>query len=219
MLLIKVMLVEDQRLFREGVEAIIHQTDDITVVGSADNGNAAIQQMSEIQPDIILMDIHMPNLDGIKTTVYIKEHYPEVKVVMLTTDADEELVIRGINVGADGFLLKGLYSDTLIHTIRDAYRGEVVLSGQVARILVDRIRYLSLDKKGILQKRLENRGFNFTRREMDIIYLFMDRLTNKQIAQRLFLGEGTVKNYISEIYNKLNIHNRGEAIAYFRSLV
>lgn len=126
--MIKVMLVEDQRLFREGVQAILDKTDDIQVIGIAENGEAAIREIDKrevdkTRPDVVLMDIHMPNMDGIRTTVYLKEHYPDIKVVILTSDADEDTVIRGISVGADGFLLKALYADSLIQVIRDAARG------------------------------------------------------------------------------------------------
>ncbi|MGY0691489.1 response regulator [Virgibacillus sp. FSP13] len=217
--MIKVLLVEDQRLFREGVEAIIDKKDDIHVIGMAENGEAAIKQIEKEVPDVILMDIHMPNMDGIKTTVHVKEYYPDVKVVMLTTHAKEDLIIRGISVGADGFLLKELYADSLIRSIRDAARGQVVLSGEVAKILANRIRVLTLNKKQILAKRLENRGMHFSNRELDVAYLFMEGHTNKYIAQKLFLGEGTVKNYISEIYNKLGIHNRTEAIDFLRGIM
>ncbi|WP_088052508.1 response regulator [Virgibacillus dakarensis] len=217
--MIKVLFVDDQRLFREGVGALIAKTDDICVIGTADNGEAAIQQIAEKPPNVVLMDIHMPNLDGIKTTVYIKEHYPDIKVIMLTSDVEEDLVIRAISVGADGFLLKSLYADDLIRSIHDAFRGQIVLSGEVARILANKIRELTLDKKQIFAKRLENRGLHFSNRELDIAYLLMGGHTNKHIAQKLFLAEGTVKNYISEIYNKLNIRNRAEIIAFLRKIM
>ncbi|MFB4167251.1 response regulator [Virgibacillus sp. JSM 102003] len=217
--MIKVMLVEDQRLFREGVEALISNTDDIEVIGMAESGESAIELLQHEQPDVVLMDIHMAEMDGIKTTVYIKENHPSIKVVMLTSVAEEELVIRGINVGADGFLLKDLYPDNLTQSIRDAARGQSVLSGKVATILVNKIRELTLDKKQILGKRLENRGMNLTARELDIAYLFMDGCSNKKIAQKLFLGEGTIKNYISEVYSKLNIRNRHEAVDYLKNLL
>lgn len=216
---IKVMLVEDQRLFQEGVEAIIKTTNDMHVTGMALSGASAIDMLKQQQPDVVLMDIHMPELDGIKTTVYIKENYPDIKVVMLTSLVDEELVIRGINVGADGFLLKDLYAEKLIESLRYAAAGQTVLSGKVAQILVDKIRESTLDKQQILGKRLENRGFTLTKRELDIAFLFMDGHSNKIIAEKLFLGEGTIKNYISEIYAKLNIHKRQEARDYLKGLL
>src|SRR5699024_7451386 len=216
--LIKLLLAEDQRLFLEGIQALIDTQNDMEVVGTAANGDEALGLVNELQPDVVLMDIHMPELDGIKATALIKESYPAVKVIMLTTNIDEELAIRAISVGADVFLIKELYRDTLYQAIRDAYRGQVVLSGEVGSILARRIRELTMDKKGILGKRLENRGIYLTDREQEIAYWFMEKHTNKQIAHKLFLGEGTIKNYISEIYQKLGINHRGQAIEYLQKI-
>ncbi|WP_106496251.1 response regulator transcription factor [Lentibacillus sp. Marseille-P4043] len=217
--MINVLVVDDQRLFREGVQALIRTENDMDVIGIAENGEEALQKTADMQPDVVLMDIHMPDLDGIKTTAKIKESYPMVKVVLLTATAEEELIIRGITVGADGFLVKEIYADNLHQAIRDAYRGQVVFSGDVARILAQRIRQLTLSKKQILAKKLENRNIYLTNRELDIAYLFMKDNSNKQIAKQLYLGEGTIKNYISEIYNKINIHNREQARGYLKELL
>ncbi|RDW20744.1 LuxR C-terminal-related transcriptional regulator [Oceanobacillus chungangensis] len=149
----------------------------------------------------------------------MKTNYPKIKVVLLTTNADDDFVISGIITGADGLLLKSLYADKLINCIRDAYLGEMVLSGEVSRILANRIRELTLDKKQILALRLERSGYQYTNRELDVIYLLMEGNTNNQIANHLFLSEGTVKNYISEIYNKVNIRNRVNAVSYFKDLI
>ncbi|WP_244535707.1 response regulator transcription factor [Lentibacillus halodurans] len=209
----KLLLVEDQRLFLEGIKKLMETQDDMEIIGTASNGEQALQLVSERQPDIVLMDIHMLELDGISATARIKETHPSVKVIMLTTNIDEELAIRGISVGADGFLIKELYPDTLYQAVRDAYRGLVVLSGDVASILARRIRELSMDKSAILGIRLEDRGIHLTKREEDIAYLFMERYTNKQIADNLYLSEGTIKNYISQNYQKLSIHNRKQQIS------
>ena len=217
--MINVMLVDDHRLFREGVEALINHRDDIEVIAMADNGEQAKALLETKKPDVVLMDIHMPELDGIRATAYIKENHPDVKVVMLTTAKDEELVIRAIQVGADGFLLKDLYPEKLIQSIKDAVIGQHVLSGDVASLLVNRIRELTLDKKQALGKRLGNQGIRFTNRELDIAYLILNGNSNKKIANHLFLGQGTVKNYISEIYRKLDIHNRRQAVDYFVELL
>ncbi|WP_077329069.1 response regulator transcription factor [Virgibacillus siamensis] len=217
--MIKVMLVEDQRLFREGVNAIINTVDDIEVVGMVEDGRSALQMLNRTSPDVVLMDIHMPALDGINATVKIKEQYPNVKVVMLTTTSDEELVIRGINVGADGFLLKNLYADNLVESIRNAARGQAVLSGEIAQILVDKIRELTMDKKQILGRRLENYGYHLTNRELDIAYQLMNGHSNKSIAKKLYLGEGTVKNYISEIYDKLQTYNRNQTTTFLTDVM
>ncbi|WP_042221701.1 response regulator transcription factor [Oceanobacillus manasiensis] len=217
--MINVMLVEDQRLFSEGVEALISNTDDIQVVGIATNGEEAIATFKKYLPDVVLMDIHMPELDGIKAMIKIKEKNPEVKVILLTTYADEELILAGINAGADGFLLKSLRSTSLIRSIRDVYENEIVLSGSAARILAEKIREQSYTKKQILDCKLQNRNITLSKRELDITYLLMDYHTNKQIAEKLFLSEGTIKNYISELYHKFEIPNRKKLINYLQNVI
>ncbi|TFJ93058.1 response regulator [Lentibacillus salicampi] len=217
--MIKVMLVDDQQLFREGVESLINHTNDIEVISMADSGEQAITLLETEKPDVVLMDIHMPQMDGIKTTAYIKEAHPTMKVVMLTSTNDEELVIRAIKVGADGFLLKDLYPEKLTESIRDVMKGQNVLSGEVAGLLVNRIRELTLDKKQILGRRLDNQGIRLTNRELDIAYFILNGHSNQAIAKYLYLGQGTVKNYISEIYSKLDIHNRKQAVTYFNDLL
>ncbi|CDO03685.1 Transcriptional regulatory protein LiaR [Oceanobacillus picturae] len=217
--MIKVMLVEDQRLFSEGVEALISNTDDIQVVGVAANGEEAIKTFKQCLPDVVLMDIHMPHLDGIKATVRIKENHPDTKIILLTTYADEDLIITGINAGADGFLLKSLRAASLIRCIRDVYADEIVLSGAAARILAEKIRNQTYSKKQILDRKLQNRNYVLSKRELDIACLLMDHHTNKQIAEKLYLSEGTIKNYISELYHKFNIPNRKNLINYLNKVL
>ncbi|MFD1446642.1 response regulator transcription factor [Oceanobacillus sp. FSL K6-0127] len=212
--MIHVLIVENQRLLRDGMEAIIERTDDIKVIGAVDNGENAIKQMEHLNPDIVIMDIHLPQMDGIRTTKYMKEKYPEVGVILLTSKVDD-FIISGINAGADGFLVKAVYAERLLEAIRIAYRGETIFSGEVAQMLATRIRELTMNNKQIFTLRLERLGYTFTKREIDIAFLLKENYTNQQIALKLFLGEGTVKNYISEIYNKLNIRNRAKVIEFF----
>ncbi|RHW30387.1 response regulator [Oceanobacillus profundus] len=212
--MIHVLIVENQRLLRDGMEAIIERTDDIKVIGAVDNGEIAIKQMEHLNPDIVIMDIHLPQMDGIRTTKYMKEKYPEVGVILLTSKVDD-FIISGINAGADGFLVKAVYAERLLEAIRIAYRGETIFSGEVAQMLATRIRQLTMNNKQIFTLRLERLGYTFTKREIDIAFLLKENYTNQQIALKLFLGEGTVKNYISEIYNKLNIRNRAKVIEFF----
>lgn len=217
--MINVMLVEDQRLFSEGVEALISNTADIRVVGIASNGKEAIDTFKKCLPDVVLMDIHMPELDGIKATIKIKENNPDIKVILLTTYADEDLIVTGINAGADGFLLKSLRAASLIRCIRDVYENEIVLSGPAARILAEKIRAQTYSKKQILERKLRNRNISLSKRELDITYLLLQNYTNKQIAENLFLSEGTIKNYISELYHKFAIPNRKELIQYLQKVL
>lgn len=216
--LIRVLLVDDQRLFSEGVSSLLSRVEDMIVVGVASNGNEAMEKLLELEPNVVLMDIHMPHVDGIKATIQIKERFPKIKVILLTSFADEELVLVGLKMGADGFLLKDLSSANVIRSIRDAYHDEIVISGEAAKILARQVLQVKYSKKELLSQKLANRNIHLSARELDIAHLLMEECSNKHLAQRLFLSEGTIKNYISELYNKINIHNRKEVIAYLQGL-
>lgn len=217
--MINVLIVEDQQLFREGVKALISTEDDIEVVGIACHGHDAIRQIVELQPDVVLMDIHMPEVGGIEATRYIKEHYPNVKVILLTTHAEEDSVVTGLSAGADGFLVKSTDTIRLIRSIRDVYENQVVLAGEAARILAKKLETFRYDEKEILGKKLKDRNINLSIRELDIAILLMNGTTNKEMARKLHLSEGTIKNYISEIYNKLGLHSRKEVIRYLDGIL
>ncbi|WP_163969635.1 response regulator transcription factor [Oceanobacillus halotolerans] len=216
--MIRVLVVEDQLLVREGIQALLEKVEDMEIIGTASNGYEAIQHVQKSPPDVVLMDIHMPKLDGIKATLHLKEHFPNVKVILLTTFAEEDRIITGINVGADGFLLKRLDVNHIVRSIRDAYEGQMVIVGEAARILAKNIRDAKYNKKEVLNRKLQVRYIYLSKRELDVAYALMEEMTNKQMAQKLFLGEGTIKNYISEVYTKLGIRNRNDAIAFLQSL-
>jgi DNA-binding NarL/FixJ family response regulator len=217
--MVKVMLVDDQRLFIEGVQAILSQEEDIEVVGLAANGLEILDNIEALEPDIILMDVYMPNSNGIEATFQIKNRFPHIKVILLTAFAEEELIIYGLNAGADGFLLKELDREQLTRAIRDVSYEEVVISGKAAKILAKKIRDLKYDKKQILQERLSKQQIHLTQRELEIADLLAEGATNKYIAQSLTLSEGTIKNYISDLYHKLDIHNRKDVISFIQKLV
>ncbi|MBY7144611.1 response regulator transcription factor [Virgibacillus sp. NKC19-3] len=217
--MISVLLVEDQRLFAEGVRALIERVDDMEVVGTATDGKEAVQFMSQSEADVILMDIYMPRVNGILATTHLKDNYPGVKIVLLTSFADEDLVVAGMVWGADGFLSKKLDATRLIQSIRNAYDDQVVISGEAARILAKKIQGFKYGRKQLLERELDKQHIHLGERELDIAYLIMKEMTNKHIAQQLFLSEGTIKNYISDIYHKVNIHNRKDVIAYLRGLL
>ncbi|MFC3039860.1 response regulator [Virgibacillus xinjiangensis] len=217
--MIDIVLVEDQPLMQDGIEAIIRPVEDLHIVGCAQNGDEAVRLVGEKEPDIAIVDLCRLQMEAIQATVQIKQNHPRIKVIMLSSEADEEMVISGINVGADGFLLTELHAETLLQAIRAVHLGDSVISGKAARILTSKIRELTMDNKQLLARKLEKNGLEFTKREIDIAYLFMDNMSNKQIAQRLYLGEGTVKNYISGIYHKLEIRTRSEAIHFLQELL
>src|SRR5690625_5091401 len=216
--MIHVLLVDGQQLFTEAIDSLLRTEEDIKVIGRASTGREAMQVIAENEPDIILIDIHMPTVDGIRMTVQIKDHYPHIKVIILTSFEDKDLIVTGMVAGADGFLLKNMTSKSLIDAIRNANDNQVVISGEAAKILADKITEIKYDKSDILNRKLAHREVGLTDREVDVAALLMEKKTNKTIAQKLYLSEGTVKNYISSIYDKLELRDRKEVIAYLRSM-
>lgn len=216
--MIKVLLVNGQRLFNEAVKSLLFPEPDMFVVGSATTGEDAVDQIHIKLPDVVLLDVHMPDVDGIKMTMHIKDNYPHIKVIFLTTFSNKKLVIAGIAAGADGFLLKNIDSDSLLQSIRNAYRDQVVFSGEVAKILAKAVIEVRYDPHEILKAKLEKRDIYLSHRELEVASLIIDKCTNKEISQKLYLSEGTIKNYISEIYSKLNVRTRKEAMNYLRKL-
>src|SRR5690625_1634484 len=208
--MIKVLLVNGQRLFNEAVKALLFPERDMFVVGSATTGEDAVDRLNIKLPDVVLRDVHMPDVDGIKMTMHIKDNYPHIKVIFLTTFSNKQLVIAGIAAGADGFLLKNIDSDSLLQSIRNAYRDQVVFSGEVAKILAKAVIEVRYDPHEILKAKLEKRDIYLSHRELEVASLIIDKCTNKEISQKLYLSEGTIKNYISEIYSKLNVRTRKE---------
>lgn len=218
--MIRVMLVDDLYIPREGLRAILSGVSDIRIVGSASSGAEAIDLYHDgAHPDIILMDMHMPEMDGLKTGVQIKETNPDVKIIYLTSFADEDLVITAMNAGADGFLFKDVDGSILIQSIRNVHRNQIVISGQAAKILARKIADATFNKQETLKRKLEARNIGLTGREAEVVGLLMKDKTNHYIAKNMHLSEGTVKNYISDIYYKLNIHRRSDVVSYLNTLL
>lgn len=203
---IKVMLVDDQVLLREGLKTIINLQDTMEVVLEASNGREAIELLKSKPIDVILMDIRMPELNGIDATSKIKESYPDISIIVLTTFNEEELIVDALASGADGYLLKDIDAKHLVAAVQDAYDGDILLPSKVAAMLA---RRLSGRGKSHSNKS-EGTGAmdELTDRELEIGKLISNGMTNRQIANTLYLSEGTVKNYISEIYKKLGTNNR-----------
>lgn len=202
---IKVMLVDDQVLLREGLKTIINLQDDMEVLLEASNGREAIDLLKSQDVDVILMDIRMPQLNGIDATLKIKNEYPSISIIVLTTFNEEDLIVDALASGADGYLLKDIGAENLVSAIKDAYKGNILLPAKVAAMLARRLSGKSLS--GNLNKGT-GAVSKLNEREIEIGQLINNGMTNKQIANTLFLSEGTVKNYISEIYSKLGTNNR-----------
>jgi DNA-binding NarL/FixJ family response regulator len=218
---IRVLLVDDQALIREGLTIILNAQPDIKVVGQAVDGQQAITLADQLQPDVILMDIKMPRLDGIKATRQIKEILPQIPIIILTTYAEDELVFEGIRAGALGYLLKDITRDQLADAVRGAAQGEAQIDPAVAaQVLAEFQRMANLlrrptppsptpaDKAEADLPPMEA----LTPREETILRLLTKGLTNAGIADRLHLSEGTVKNHVSEILSKLHANDRTHAV-------
>jgi len=208
---IKIIIVDDQRLMREGLKTILDLEDDLSVEGIAANGREALELCGQISPDIVLMDIRMPEMDGVEATGLLTKNMPQVKVIILTTFDDDELIIKGLKAGAKTYLLKDLPSERLTEIIRNTYRGDMVLQPQIAAKLVGKALEGS---QGRSESDASPLPEPLTKREKDILLLMSQGLHNVQISEKLFISEGTVKNYISNIYGKLGINDRTQAVLF-----
>lgn len=207
---IKVFIAEDQELIRKSLGIVLGMAPDIEIVGMAENGKAAVEQVEELQPDLVLMDIHMPVMDGVEATALIKERWPDVKVIILTTFQEVQYVISALNAGAEGYILKAIDPTDLAGAIRLVHRGETMITQEVAKALFS--RPMSERGESGFTGRPKESEYGLTEREVQVLQYISDGLANRSIAERMFLSEGTVKNYISSIYSKLNVHNRASAM-------
>ena len=218
---IRVLLVDDQALIREGLAIILNTQPDIKVVGQAADGQEAVELAAQTQPSVILMDIRMPRMDGIRATRRIKETHPEIPILILTTFSEDELVFEGVRAGALGYLLKDITRDQLAEAVRGAARGEAQIDPAVASKVLSEFQRMAnaLRRKTPTASSThpkKSQGLPLiealTPREETILQLLTEGLTNAGIAARLHLSEGTVKNYISEILSKLQANDRTHAV-------
>jgi DNA-binding NarL/FixJ family response regulator len=205
---VKVIVVDDQALVREGIASLLAIQPGIQVLGTAENGQDAIRLNQELGPDVILMDIRMPVMDGIEAAQVILKDDPERIILMLTTLEDDEYIVKSLKSGARGYLLKDILAADLAQAIRSAYRGIFQLAPSVAGSLVNLQSHAG--QPGIKNEYSE-RIAELTPRERDVLKLIAAGATNKEIAQRLYLSEGTVKNVVSNIFACLGTRDRVQA--------
>lgn len=206
---IRILLADDQTIIREGIRSLLTSHGDLTVVGEAGDGEAAVALAHKLKPDVVLMDIRMPKMDGVEATRLIKGELPETVVIVLTTFDDDEYVIKAMTYGASGYLLKDIGSVKLVEAIRDGMNGSIILPGRIAAKITSR-----LSQNTAPSVHTED----FTQREVDIIRLMASGKSNGEIAQTLYLTVGTVKNYISQIYMKMNVSDRANAVIAFKKM-
>ena len=209
---IRVFIVDDQALIRDGLKTILETEEDMEVAGAAKNGLEACSMAELLRPDIILMDIRMPGIDGVESIKNIRSRLPQVKIIMLTTFNDEEYIMDAIANGASGYLLKDIEVEKLIETIHDAIDGKMILPLEVAGKLAEGLSKRASGKK----KGDELASLDLTDREREIASMMVQGFTNRQIASVLYISEGTVRNYISDIYGKTGISNRTQAVLYLK---
>jgi DNA-binding NarL/FixJ family response regulator len=207
---IKVMIADDQRLMREGLKTILELEQDLTVVQLAENGRDALNKIEDAGPDIMLMDIRMPVMDGVECTGIIKQQYPHIKVIILTTFDDDEFIIEALKNGAVGYLLKDLSSEKLVGAIRDAYNGNSIMQPEIAAKVIAHITG-TVKESVHSNEALELKNTEeLTSREKDVLQLVGKGMSNTEISKMLYISEGTVKNYISNLYAKLEVNDRSK---------
>lgn len=211
--MIRVMLADDQKILAEGIKSVLQTSPEIEVCGIAYNGVQAVDMAKELHPDVILMDVRMPEMNGVAATKRIKEASPDIKIIILTTFDDSDYILSGINNGASGYLLKDIGSTALIDAIKNAYAGDTILPSKIAKKITDAAMLVSSDKQIKLKK-----AYGLSDREVDIAMMLSDGFTNRQIASALKLSDGTARNYISSIYLKLGVDSRMSAISKIKEL-
>jgi DNA-binding NarL/FixJ family response regulator len=211
---VRVLLVDDQALFREALGTLLDARPEVEVVGEAGDGHQALERAAALAPDVVLMDLHMPVLDGIAATRRLRVEQPGVRVLALTTFDDDEDVFAALRAGALGYLLKDVSADRLVEAVQAAARGESVLQPSVAAKVV--ARFAQLDDAP--RSRPQPLVVPLSDRELDVLRLLADGRSNREIATALFLAEGTVKNHVTNVLGKLGARDRTQAALRARAL-
>ena len=211
---IKVLLADDQAILADGIKSVLTSCPEIQVVGVAADGFEAVKLTDKLKPDVVLMDIRMPNMNGVIATQEIKRKYPETKVLVLTTFDDSDYILNASNNGASGYLLKDTSASALIDAVKNAYAGDTILPAKIARRIADAARMVSSDREYKLKRK-----FSLSEREVGIALMIYEGFTNKQIAIALKLTDGTARNYISNIYDKLEASSRTDAVQKMKSAI
>ncbi|MGI5998112.1 MAG: response regulator transcription factor [Lutispora sp.] len=201
----KVLIVDDDALIRESLKLLLDMEEDIEVVGTASNGQEAFDICKEERPDVVLMDIRMPVMDGVLGTKLIKGSLKDVKVMILTTFKDDEYIREAIKNGAEGYILKNQSSDSIIDCLRAVYKGNAVFQKDIADALTSMMEKEKRKKPDI----------DLTLRETEIMRLISEGLSNKEISAKLYLSEGTIRNYVTALLEKLELRDRTQLAIYY----
>jgi DNA-binding NarL/FixJ family response regulator len=200
---IRLMLADDHRMLREGLRRSMSDQG-FDVIGEARDGDEAIRLAEELQPEVILMDVTMPEVDGVEATRQIRLQYPDIRIVMLTMHADQEVLAAAIRAGASGYLVKDCSTEEIASAVRMAASGETALSPQLAASMLDEVR--KLDQPSSEEERV------ITRREEEVLQLIANGCSTPEVAEKLFISQKTVKNHLASIYQKLDARDRTQAV-------
>jgi DNA-binding NarL/FixJ family response regulator len=211
---IRILIVDDQALFREGLNTILSVHEEFKVVGEAANGEEALRLAVQLQPHVILMDLRMPIMDGVRATQLISSQAPDCKVIVLTTFDDDESIFDGLRAGAVGYLLKDVASEKLFEAIQASAKGEYFLLPSVTAKVMAEFSRLSQAKPKADEQLIDA----LSGREVEILQLIAQGDSNKQIADKLFIAEGTVKNHVTNILSKLGVKDRAQAVIRSKNL-
>lgn len=204
----RILLADDHALFREGLAGIVNAQDDMEVVGEANDGLEAVVMAQEIKPDLILMDVQMPGMDGLEATRHIKQILPETTVVVLTVRDDDDKLFEALKNGAQGYLLKDIRSHEMLGKLRAALNGDAALSPTLAGKVLTEFRRLSLNRRTDLD---ESKADSLTGRETEVLSLVATGATDKEVAEQLVISLNTVKTHMRNILSKLHVTTRREA--------
>ena len=210
----RIAIIDDHQLFREGMKRILEFEENFEVVAEGADGSEALSIVEEHRPDIVIMDINMPNINGVEATKQLIETYPDTKVVVLSIHDDENYVMRALQTGATGYLLKEMDADTLIEAVKIVAEGGSYLHPKVTHNLIREYRRLASGKEENKERKQEVRWplHLLTRRECEVLQLLADGKSNRGIGEALYISEKTVKNHVSNILQKLNVNDRTQAV-------
>ncbi len=207
---IRVMICDDHALFRRGLVMVLEAEDDIDVVGEAEDGRDVVERVADIVPDVVLMDVRMPDVDGIVATRLIAERAPSTKVLMLTVSDEETDLYEAVKAGANGYLLKEISIEEVASAVRSVAAGHSLISPSMASKLL--IEFTNLAKRA--DERTSVPAPRLTERELEVLRLVAEGMSNREIAGELYISENTVKNHVRNILEKLHLHTRMEAVMY-----
>ena len=199
--IIRVLIADDHNVVREGITGVLRAFDDFSLIGEASNGKEALMLVGQLQPDVVLMDLVMPIMDGVAATQAIRQTYPATQVIILTSFHDEDSVQKGLQAGAIGYLLKNASIHDMANAIRAAHQGKATLAPEAAQALIS------------AHTRAPAPNFNLKDRELEVLTLMVKGMNNPDIAEQLSLSRSTIKFYVSSILSKLNVETRTEAVA------